>query len=121
MTHTPEITSICGYCKHYRNADSERKGEPCCDAFPDGIPEYIFDAYDHRDPFPGDKGIRFEERDGLTGDERKNMQAEMNLLFSPAHNTAILELRELERSFKKTGALVIDIDNRDGVDELTDD
>ncbi|MBR6447762.1 MAG: hypothetical protein IKS74_04745 [Methanomicrobium sp.] len=116
MTHMPERTNVCDYCKHYQKAKSERKGGPCCDAFPDGIPEYIFDAYDHRDPFPGDKGIRFEERDGLTGDERKSMQAEMNLLFSPAHNTAILELRELERSFKKTGALVIDIDNREGSD-----
>jgi hypothetical protein len=32
-----------------------------CAAFPDGIPDRImFEAFDHRLPFPGDHGIRFE-------------------------------------------------------------
>ncbi|MGB9866725.1 MAG: hypothetical protein ACPLPR_02300 [Bacillota bacterium] len=37
--------------------------EPC-DAFPQGIPDDIFFEYfDHRKPYPGDGGIRFEPKD----------------------------------------------------------
>lgn len=32
-----------------------------CEAFPDGIPdEVLVDGFDHRLPFPGDGGVRFE-------------------------------------------------------------
>jgi len=39
------------------------KGEPVtCRAFPAGIPEEIFlNGFDHRKPYPGDHGIRFEQ------------------------------------------------------------
>lgn len=37
--------------------------DPNCDAFPDGIPRAIFFEYfDHRKPYPGDRGIRFEPK-----------------------------------------------------------
>lgn len=50
---------ICEACKHL-----ERDGEELgyrCEAFPDGIPEAIaVDGFDHRKPFEGDGGVRFE-------------------------------------------------------------
>jgi hypothetical protein len=45
--------SQCPPCKHYRI-------EIRCAAFPDGIPEVIVTGrFDHREPFPGDNGIRW--------------------------------------------------------------
>jgi hypothetical protein len=59
-------------CKHFRGIAEKKKGDPLsaffvCDAFPEcpGIPEEI--AYGknlHLKPFPGDKGIRFEPKEG---------------------------------------------------------
>ena len=44
----------CILCEHYIN-------DYTCDAFPEGIPEAIrLDEHDHREPFKGDNGIRFE-------------------------------------------------------------
>jgi hypothetical protein len=44
----------CLLCKHYKLMQE-------CDAFPDGIPIEIFTCeHDHREPYPGDHGIRFE-------------------------------------------------------------
>ncbi|TDC73621.1 hypothetical protein [Actinomadura sp. 7K507] len=38
---------------------------PYCDAFPDRVPNEIYRAgFDHRQPFEGDRGIRFELRPG---------------------------------------------------------
>lgn len=34
---------------------------PSCDAFPDGIPDAIYDeGFDHTKPYEGDSGIQFE-------------------------------------------------------------
>lgn len=34
-----------------------------CAAFPDGIPDAILaNVHDHREPYPGDRGIRYKER-----------------------------------------------------------
>lgn len=63
---TPIISIQCEQCEHLR---SFPKGAiiPVCDAFPDGIPRKISEMkYDHRNPFPGDQGIRFEAREGIT-------------------------------------------------------
>ena len=50
---------MCVRCKHFRI--DEKRNRLVCDAFPDGIPEEILRGYDHRKPYPGDHGIRFEE------------------------------------------------------------
>lgn len=49
----------CVHCKHALPYNK-------CDAFPDGIPDEInkFNRHDHRKPFPGDNGIRFESDSG---------------------------------------------------------
>ena len=45
----------CLSCKHY-------VGGRFCLAFPDGIPQAVWvEDHDHRKPFPGDNGIRYEE------------------------------------------------------------
>lgn len=45
----------CIGCKHYL-------GDFECEAFPEGIPkEILAGLHDHRQPFPGDDGIRWEK------------------------------------------------------------
>ncbi len=47
----------CNNCKHYFR---DKPGATCA-AFPDGIPDAILTGEnDHRKPYPGDHGIRFE-------------------------------------------------------------
>lgn len=47
---------MCVNCKHFH----DEKGATC-DAFPEGIPDEIYiEGHDHRKPFKGDNGIRFE-------------------------------------------------------------
>ena len=52
--------SQCVYCAH------KHAGAAACNAFPGGIPDAILrNVADHRQPFPGDNGIRFSKRDDL--------------------------------------------------------
>lgn len=52
---------ICDACSRLRPLGDRL----ACEAFPDGIPdEILFEGFDHREPFPGDQGVRFELADG---------------------------------------------------------
>ena len=55
LTDNPGFrTSQCALCRHYN-------GDATCAAFPDRIPrEILSNQHDHRQPYPGDGGIRFE-------------------------------------------------------------
>jgi len=51
----------CRYCAHYRGENGVD-----CAAFPaqGSIPREIFDTeFDHRNPYPGDHGVRWEPRE----------------------------------------------------------
>jgi len=49
----------CYFCRHVRQDGIPREWR--CAAYPDGIPEEILRwKVDHRDAYPGDRGIRFE-------------------------------------------------------------
>ena len=62
---------MCLTCRHFHDADDEATSLTC-DAFPDGIPEAVLTGeHDHRDPYPGDRGVRYEplDRSGLINAE----------------------------------------------------
>jgi hypothetical protein len=50
----------CATCKHYRFLQQ-------CAAYPKRIPQPIFDGFhDHREPYKGDQGIRWEPAEQST-------------------------------------------------------
>ena len=52
--------SQCLECSRLRGNKPGKKGF-FCDAFPKGVPlKVMFNGHDHRRPYPGDAGIRFE-------------------------------------------------------------
>ena len=58
----PKPHPQCYECKHFRY---ERSIVERCKAFPNGVPAAIFDGHhDHRKPYRGDGGVRFEPRGG---------------------------------------------------------
>ena len=61
--------SMCHYCRH-KHPRGTLPGEPSCAAFPAGVPHPILDhEVDHRQPYPGDSGIRFEARPDARADD----------------------------------------------------
>lgn len=51
----------CHSCRHANTVDGRFVGD--CAAFPEGIPAQIMRGEaDHREPYPGDHGIRWEPR-----------------------------------------------------------
>lgn len=60
------LPPLCVFCRHYNVGVAP--GEPDCAAFAE-IPEPIFSGeFDHRRPFPGDAGVRFELHPAYTAD-----------------------------------------------------
>lgn len=59
---TPLVSEQCRSCKHLGDdPGSLPNGASPCEAFPAGIPrEIATGAFDHREPHPGDNGVRYE-------------------------------------------------------------
>jgi len=56
------LTPLCKQCRHWSELDFSGYK---CKAFPNGIPEEIITSeHDHRKPYPGDNGIRYEPANG---------------------------------------------------------
>ena len=56
IDETSGLPVACWTCRHY-----DERARVRCAAFPDGIPLPIqWGEFDHRQPFPGDNGIRYE-------------------------------------------------------------
>jgi hypothetical protein len=66
---------MCVSCKHF---DQEAPGRKCA-AFPDGIPDDIWDSrFDHRKAHSGDHGIRFEL---APGEPEGLIETKLNMIF----------------------------------------
>lgn len=73
---TITVMPLCLGCTRFEDGDD---GVARCDAFPDGIPDRImFEAFDHRLPYPGDGGLRFEPAPGS-----EDLVADFDLVTEP--------------------------------------
>lgn len=60
---TSRLPIQCLFCKHWQSPldRDDKQDVQICDAYPDGIPDRIWDGQaDHRQEQPGDHGIRWE-------------------------------------------------------------
>ncbi len=56
----PPVSPVCTFCRHW-NGPAPLAKRRTCGAFPQKIPDEIWKGEnDHRQPYPGDRGIRFE-------------------------------------------------------------
>jgi len=56
-----QYSEVCLRCRHFDSREWQASGQKRCQAFAAGIPRPIWNGQnDHRQPFPGDNGIRFE-------------------------------------------------------------
>lgn len=73
--------NICWACKHLDPDGAPMRGmieTGVCRAFPKGIPPEIFaDGFDHREPFPGDNGIRFTPYSEAAGAEAVSLLTDL--------------------------------------------
>jgi hypothetical protein len=74
------VVSQCQLCRHRARPASF----PVCKAFPGAIPQELLDnEADHRRPFEGDDGVRFEPRDGASTAALLNLYAALDELPGP--------------------------------------
>ena len=53
---------ICSACRHLISTPRRVGERATCTAYPEGIPTGIWpEGGDHRKPWPGDNGVRFEQ------------------------------------------------------------
>jgi len=90
---------ICARCRHLRGALRELR----CDAFPAAIPRAILlSRADHREPFDGDDGIRFDPKDAAAA-------AYAAFLFAPGPDVEP-RLADLPRAVLAYATLPVDWD-----------
>jgi hypothetical protein len=59
----PAQCYACSRLADVRDPDTGTRLVDTCAAFPGGIPGLMADGGDHRDPLPGDNGLRFDPAD----------------------------------------------------------
>jgi hypothetical protein len=68
---------VCEDCRHRIGF-----GRLACAAFPDRIPEQIWNGErDHRTPFPGDRGIRFEPMSAEDHERKRRIEEERHAWY----------------------------------------
>ncbi|MCC7494987.1 MAG: hypothetical protein IT204_21745 [Fimbriimonadaceae bacterium] len=73
------LTPICQICQHYRD------GTGTCGAFPAGIPSEILEyRADHRLPFAGDQGLRYERAADVDDSEYRRYADMLDRFVKPA-------------------------------------